>query len=95
MRWFVATSAVVLALAGLVYAQLTTANTAQDISVQVVRGGQVGYDPEIGTVQDGIVGDVRAVVSPDRRYVQLNLRPTVSTIVAIDNFVVVTSDVLP
>ena len=63
-------------------------NSAMDISTEVV-GGQVGYDPEIGTVQDGVIGDVRATVSADRRYVQLDMHPTVSRVVAIDNFLVI------
>ncbi len=81
----------VLLLVGLVCAQQMSRrgpSSALDISIEFVEGA-VGYDPEIGTVQDGIVSDVRAIVSADRRYVQLDLRPTVSNIVAIDNFVVV------
>ena len=53
--------------------------------------GAVGYDPDIGTVQDGIVFDVRPTVSADRRYVQMDLRPSVAVIERIDNFQTVTS----
>jgi len=63
--------------------------SAQDISIEIV-GGAVGYTPEIGTVQDGVVHDVRATVSADRRYVQMNLQPSVAIIERIDNFMVVT-----
>ena len=67
-------------------------NSALDISTMAVgAGGAVGYTPTIGTVQDGIVGDVRATVSADRRYVQLDMHSTVSTVLAIDNFMVVTN----
>lgn len=41
----------------------------------------VAADPEIGTVQDGLVLDVRPTVSHDRRYVTLEMRPTVSFLV--------------
>lgn len=47
-----------------------------EIAAQVVAA-----DPEIGTVQDGLVLDVRPTVSHDRRYVTLELRPTVSFLV--------------
>ncbi len=60
-------------------------NYVEDMTVEVAEGA-VGYDPDIATVQDGIVFDVRPTVSADRRYVQLDLRPSVATIVSIDNF---------
>lgn len=44
----------------------------------VVQVQAVGYDPEIGYVMTGIVFDVRPIVSADRKYVTLELRPTVS-----------------
>jgi type II secretory pathway component GspD/PulD (secretin) len=37
-------------------------------------------DPTIDTVQDGIVFDVRPTVSADRRYVQMDLRPSLSVV---------------
>ncbi len=49
----------------------------QDITA-VVQVQAVAYDPEIGYVQTGIVFDVRPVVSADRKYITLELRPTVS-----------------
>ena len=52
--------------------------------------GVVGYDPEIGTVFDGIVHDIRPTVSADRRYVQLDVGSGMSVIIRIDNFQVVT-----
>ena len=54
-------------------------NFVQDVSVEVSESA-VGYDPEIGTVQDGIVFDVRPTVSADRRYVQMDMRPSIATI---------------
>jgi general secretion pathway protein D len=44
----------------------------------VVQVQAVGYDPEIGYVMTGIVFDVRPIVSADRKYITLELRPTVS-----------------
>ena len=76
-----------LAMAGSIdrYAE----NSVQDISIQTI-GGAVGYTPEVGTVQDGVVHDVRATVSADRRYVQMNLQPSFAIIERIDNFQVIT-----
>jgi type II secretory pathway component GspD/PulD (secretin) len=60
-------------------------NFVQSVTAEVSEGA-VGYTPEIGTVQDGIVFDVRPTVSADRRYVQMDLRPSVAVIERIDNF---------
>ena len=81
-----------ISLTGIAGAQAPAARavrSAQDISVVNV-GGAVGYDPDIGTVQDGIVHDIRATVSADRRYVQLDVGSAEAVIIRIDNFVVVT-----
>ena len=62
------------------------------LGVAGLTGGQgaVGYDPEIGTVSDGVVHDVQVTVSADRRYVQLNFFSGMAIIIDIDDFVVVT-----
>jgi len=89
--WVVGVVAAFGLVAGLAWAQQAgkgESTSALDISTEVV-GGAVGYTPTIATVQDGIVGDVRATVSADRRYVQLDMRPTVSAVISIDNFLVV------
>jgi len=52
--------------------------------------GAVGYDPEIGTVSDGVVNDVQVTVSADRRYVQINFFSGMAIIIDIDDFVVIT-----
>ena len=64
-------------------------NSAQEISIEVARGA-VGYDPEIGTVFDGVVHDVRVTVSHDLRYVQINVGSGMSIIDEIVDFVVIT-----
>lgn len=66
-----------------------TENSVQDISIEVVAGA-VGYTPDVGTVQDGIVHDIRATVSADRRYVQINVGAGMAIIERIDNFQVIT-----
>ena len=68
-------------------------NFVQSVTAEVSEGA-VGYTPDIGTVQDGIVFDVRPTVSADRRYVQMDLRPSIAVIERIDNFQVVTPGVL-
>jgi len=57
-----------------------------------LAGGQyaVGYDPEIGTVYDGVVHDIRPTVSADLRYVQINVGSGMSIIEEIEDFEVVT-----
>lgn len=51
----------------------------KDYDVEIATNS-VAADPEIGTVQDGLVLDVRPTVSHDRRYVTLEMRPTISFI---------------
>ena len=90
--WMVGIMAGLGLVVGLAWAQQVSGgtNSALDISTELVGlAGAVGYNPTIGTVQDGIVGDVKATVSADRRYVQLDMRPTISTVIAIDNFLVI------
>jgi len=40
-----------------------------------------GFDPTLSVTQSGVVLDVEGVVSADRRYVTLNLRPSLATVV--------------
>ncbi|MBN4049884.1 hypothetical protein JYT84_00490 [bacterium AH-315-M10] len=51
----------------------------KDYDVEIAQNS-VAADPEIGTVQDGLVLDVRPTVSHDRKYVTLEMRPTISTV---------------
>ncbi len=44
------------------------------------------FDPEISIVNTGVVSDVQATVSADRRYVTLNMRPSSSNLVALREF---------
>lgn len=51
----------------------------QDYDVQVSADARA-YDPIIGYIQFGLALDVRAIVSNDRRYITLELRPSLSEI---------------
>ncbi|MBI2922529.1 MAG: hypothetical protein HYY18_15870 [Planctomycetes bacterium] len=51
----------------------------QDYDVEIAQNSRA-YDPVIGIVQDGLVLDVRPIISNDRKYVTLELRPTVATL---------------
>lgn len=52
----------------------------------VVATGAVGYDPTVDLVNSGVVLDVSATVSADRKYVTLTLRPQLSRVIAIRSF---------
>jgi type II secretory pathway component GspD/PulD (secretin) len=49
----------------------------QDYDVEIAQNSRA-YDPVIGIVQDGLVLDVRPIISNDRKYVTLEMRPTVA-----------------
>lgn len=51
----------------------------QDMDVEVAQASSAA-DPVIGVVSDGIVIDVRPIVSHDRKYITLELQPTVATL---------------
>ncbi len=51
----------------------------QDFDVEIAQAAAVA-NPKIDVVRDGVVLDVRPVVSADRKFVTLELRPTVLTL---------------
>lgn len=51
----------------------------QDYTVEIATNATIA-DPVIGTVQDGVVLDVRPVISADRKYITLELQPTVAAL---------------
>ncbi len=51
----------------------------QDFDVEIAQAASIA-DPIVETVQDGVVLDVRPVVSADRRFIMMELRPTVATL---------------
>jgi len=48
--------------------------------------GATAFTPEIGVVNSGVVNDVQAAVSADRKYVTLNMRASNSTLLALQEF---------
>jgi type II secretory pathway component GspD/PulD (secretin) len=51
----------------------------QDFDVEIAQAASIA-DPQISVVEDGVILDVRPVVSADRRFVTLEVRPTVATL---------------
>jgi type II secretory pathway component GspD/PulD (secretin) len=56
-----------------------------DLNAQVGTGTGI-FDPEISTVQSGVLLDVSATVSADRKYVTLTLRPQLAQLVNLAEF---------
>ena len=52
----------------------------RDFEVEIAQAAAVA-NPVIGTVHDGVALDVRPVVSADRRFINLELRPTIANLV--------------
>lgn len=52
----------------------------KDFDVEIAQAAVIA-DPIVDTVTEGVVLDVRPIVSNDRRFVTLELRPTVATLV--------------
>ena len=52
----------------------------QDFDVEIAQAAAIG-DPIIQTIRDGIILDVRPIVSADRRFITMELRPTVADLV--------------
>ena len=62
------------------YIAVATVTTYIADVTPVVAEAAVGWDPTIGAIPVGVTLDVRATVSADRRYVQMDLRPQVADI---------------
>ncbi len=60
------------------YISVSTVNTYIADMEPVVAEAAVGWDPTVGAVPVGVTLDVKATVSADRRYVQMDLRPQVA-----------------
>ena len=48
--------------------------------------GVAAFSPEVDVVMSGVIQDVQAVVSADRKYVTLNMRPSNSNLIALRDF---------
>jgi type II secretory pathway component GspD/PulD (secretin) len=51
----------------------------QDFDVEIAQAASIA-NPVVNVVQDGVVLDVRPVVSADRRFITLELRPTIANL---------------
>jgi len=59
---------------------LTQSSYVQDFDVEIAQAAAIG-DPIVRTIRDGIILDVRPIVSADRRFITMELRPTVADLV--------------
>ena len=57
--------------------------------------GVASFEPQIGIVQSGVVQDVQAVVSPDRKYVTLNMQVQNTNLLALRDFTFQTAGTAP
>jgi len=57
----------------------------QDFDVEVATAAVIA-DPLVGTVQDGVILDVRPIISSDRKYITLELQPTVAELIELVPF---------
>jgi type II secretory pathway component GspD/PulD (secretin) len=62
------------------YISVATVTTYIANVTPVVAEAAVGWDPTVGAIPVGVTLDVKATVSADRRYVQMDLRPQVADI---------------
>jgi general secretion pathway protein D len=63
----------------------TQQSYVSDLEV-VSSSGAIGFDPQVETINTGVVLDVQATVSADRKYVTLTLRPSLSRLIALRQF---------
>jgi general secretion pathway protein D len=61
----------------------------------VVGSNSVGFSPVINTVQSGVLLDVQATVSADRKYVTMILQPQLSNLLALEEFSFAASNITP
>ena len=59
---------------------LTNRTYVRDFEPEIAQAAVIAQ-PELGVVRDGIVLDVRAVASADRRFITLELRPTLAELI--------------
>jgi len=57
----------------------------KDFDVQVAQSAYIA-DPVIGTIQSGVVMDVRPIISNDKKYITLELRPTIAVLDSLEPF---------
>lgn len=57
----------------------------QDFDVEVAQFQAVA-DPQVNVLHEGVTLDVRPIIHHDRRYIRLEIQPTVAKVVALRNF---------
>ena len=72
-----------LLLVGILLSAASTTATAQ--APPFFGGGGI-FDPEIDVVSSGVILDAQAVVSADRKYVTMTMRPSSTELLAIREF---------
>jgi len=80
-RTLAATMPVALIAVCLMFAQSASAQAPPFFG----RGATI-FDPEIGVVQSGVLNDVQATVSGDRKYVTMTMRATNAQLLALREF---------
>src|SRR5689334_8346413 len=77
-----------LALAGAAILGVSPMSPGQRVPVPVpfFQPGPTAFEPEIGIVQTGVLNDVQATVSADRKYVTLNMRVADSRLLALRDY---------
>src|SRR3954447_11238970 len=73
-------------LAIIAVALLAPVAKAQNAQPFFSPAGVAAFTPEVDVVTSGVIQDVQAVVSADRKYVTLNMRPTSTNLIALRNF---------
>jgi tetratricopeptide (TPR) repeat protein len=59
---------------------MTQNSYVSDFDVEIAQAAAIG-DPIVQTIRDGIILDVKPIVSADRRFITMELRPTVADLV--------------
>lgn len=59
---------------------LNEVSYVKDFDVEIAQASTIA-DPVIDKIREGVILDVRPIVSHDRRYITLELRPTVATLI--------------
>jgi len=59
---------------------MTQNSYVQDFDVEIAQAAAIG-DPIVQSIRDGIILDVKPIVSADRRFITMELRPTVADLV--------------
>ena len=82
-KWLAILAALLLPL---IATSAARAQSGSSGSTNFFGSGVVGFSPQISTITSGTILDAQAVVSADRKYVQMNLRPINTGLLALVPF---------